>query len=150
MGKYGAKGTVGPAPGFSWAEVRCTDGSMPSFVGRRRAVYQARYLNSLRARVARGYGVKRSHVAIIVNSWYRSPSFNRRIGGARSSQHIQTRATDLVIVVRTKKGKVVRLAPRTTAAYAEKVRAFNKGGIGVYPNFTHLDHRPNGPARWSG
>jgi hypothetical protein len=146
--KYGLNGTIGPAVRFTWAEVECTDGQMPpNDLIKGRTVKQAQLLNALRKNIAKHYKVKFSDVAINVNSWYRSPSYNTSIGGAKFSQHVEGRATDITVFV---KGE--RLTPRKVAELAESVPAFRQGGIGWYDaqhgNFTHVDHRPDGPARW--
>lgn len=147
---YGSYGTVGPAPGFTWHEVRCKDGTLPlSPMMRRRYVRQARYLNALRSQIAKAYKVPAGHVSISVTSWYRSPSYNQRIGGARWSQHVAGKATDIVVYVKRRQGDRVRVSPALVARIATKVPAFKNGGIGVYPSFTHVDHR-SGAARWSG
>ena len=154
--KYGVFGTVGPAIGFVWAEVRCTDGTLPSDLAfRRKAVAQARYLNQLRKGIARRFGVKFTDVTIACNSWFRSPAYNAKIRGARFSQHVYApngTATDIRVWVRLRTGKRVQLHPRFVALLAAKyVPAFNNGGIGWYDAqhgyFTHLDHR-KGRARW--
>lgn len=150
---YGVLGRVGPAKGFTWDEVRCTDGSLPSDLAfRRRVVAQARNLNRLRLAIAKRFGIDPwTAVSIIVNSWYRSPSYNARIGGASLSEHKTGRATDVQVVVRLRSGRRVKLAPKFVALLAARhAPALNRGGIGVYPTFTHLDCRPNGPARWNG
>lgn len=152
--KYGIHGTVGPAPGFTWKEVDDGWGRLPKTdAKRKRIVYQARYLNGLRAYIAKIYNIRRRDVIIIVNSWYRSPGYNRKIGGALFSQHAQSRATDIVVFIKRPNKPVTRLNPAWVGKLADRaVMAFRNGGIGVYPpakgNFTHLDHRPNGPARW--
>lgn len=154
MGAYGTYGKVGPAPGFSWNEVRCTDGTLPTgLVFRRAVVKQARCLNTLRYRLAAKYGVPRENVSIAVNSWYRSPAYNGKIGGATKSQHLYGIATDVRLRIRLKTGRVVLLHPREVARFAAQlVPQFNSGGIGWYDEkhgfFTHLDGRSNGPARW--
>lgn len=151
--RYGSFGTVGPARGFTWSEVRCTDGTLPRGVRmRRRFRRQARLLNRLRNRIARKYGIPATNVSIIVNSWYRSPNYNARIGGARYSEHVEGRATDVQIYVRLRNGRRVKLAPSYVGKLAARyVPAFQRGGIGVYTRsgFTHLDHRGY-TARWSG
>ncbi|HEX6956271.1 MAG TPA: D-Ala-D-Ala carboxypeptidase family metallohydrolase [Agromyces sp.] len=151
--KYGVLGTVGPAPGFSWAEVRCTDGTLPtSLLMRRRFVVQARLLNVFRAKLAKRYGVPTSDVSIVVNSWYRSPAYNRRIGGASKSQHVEGRATDIRVYLKPRRAARVMLKPSFVAhLLARYVPQFAGGGIGWYDpahgNFTHVDHRGY-RARW--
>ena len=150
--KYGPNGTVGPAKGFTWGEVRCTDGSMPPAKMIPAVVLQAQLLNQMRAHTARRFKVKTSNVKIVVNSWYRSPQFNTRIGGASNSLHLTGKATDIMVWVKRKDGRTIRLSPSIVAFYAsESVAQFRNGGIGVYDRaaFTHLDHRL-GKARWFG
>lgn len=145
---------IGPAPGFTWGEVRDGWGKLPvgDYRAMRRLVYQARYLNQLRTGISETYGIPKRHVFIHVTSWFRSWAYNRKIGGATSSQHPQSRATDIVVVVRLSTGRVVRLNPKWVGKLAQRhVDAFDEGGIGVYGsrsgNFTHVDHRSY-RARW--
>ena len=151
MRKYGAYGKIGPARGFTWAEVRCTDGTIRTDrKSRRRYRRQARNLNKLRGVIKKHY-TGATRVDIASNSWYRSPAYNKSIGGAMYSQHVQCRATDIVVTVYFKSHHV-RVSPKVIAQLAEAVPAFHNGGIGWYDadhgNFTHLDGRPDGPARW--
>lgn len=74
---------------------------------------------------------------ISVNSGYRSPQYNKKIGGAKNSQHMVGKAADI---------KIQGLTPSQVAKLAEKV-GFR--GIGTYDTFTHVDVRAN-KARWSG
>lgn len=150
MAKYGSRGTIGPAPGFTWDEVRCTDGTLPSARAfRRKAVFQARRLNVLRNSIARKYGVPAANVSIIVNSWYRSHAYNAKIRGAKFSRHVYTPngdASDIRIRVKLRTGRRVTLKPSFVALLAARyVPAFNGGGIGWYDadhgSFTHLDAR---------
>jgi len=146
--KYGVNGTIGPAFRFTWAETTCTDGTKIPTAYRSRAVKSGRALNKLRKRVAKRYGVKFTDVSINVNSWYRSPAYNKKIGGATFSQHVEGRATDVTVHVNGH-GKV---HPGRVAEIAAQVPEFASGGIGWYDekhgSFTHVDTRPNGPARW--
>lgn len=71
----------------------------------------------------------------VINSGYRTPEYNAKIGGAASSQHVKGKATDIVC-----KGT----SPLEVAMYAE---AIGMGGIGLYNDFTHVDTR-EGKARW--
>lgn len=145
--KYGYNGTIGPAVRFTWAETDSGDGEQAKGVIKHNVVHQARLLNQLRKNIAKHYRVGFGDVSITVNSWYRSPSYNSKIGGARMSQHITGRASDITVAV-----KGGRLHPKKVAELAESVPAFRNGGIGWYDaahgNFTHVDHRDGGPARW--
>lgn len=146
--KYGVNGTIGPAYRFNWSETTCTDGTKIPTKFRKRAVVSGRNLNRLRKKVAKKYRVKFTDVSINVNSWYRSPAYNAKIGGARYSQHVEGRATDVTVHVKGY-GKV---HPRTVAEIGATIKAFRNGGIGWYDEehggFTHFDHRPDGPSRW--
>jgi len=78
---------------------------------------------------------------IHINSAYRSPAHNKRIGGAKNSQHVLGKAADI-----TCKSK----SPKQLAAAIEKLITAGKlkfGGMGVYPGFVHVDIRA-GKARW--
>lgn len=78
---------------------------------------------------------------IPVISGYRCPAYNKRIGGASRSQHMQGRAADLASSP-IKQSALIRAA--------RKVPAFARGGIGEYPaGGVHVDIRPNGPAYWT-
>jgi len=89
--------------------------------------------------------VIRDHVGkpIRVISGYRSPTYNKRISGARRSQHLQAKAADIIISgmspadVRIMIIKLIR---------EQKIK---KGGIGLYTNFVHYDTR-GWNARWKG
>ena len=74
---------------------------------------------------------------ITINSAYRNATYNKKIGGASKSQHIYGTAADIV---------VKNIKPLEVAKYAEYIMT-NKGGIGVYSSFTHIDVR-NNRARW--
>lgn len=72
-------------------------------------------------------------VSIIINSGYRSPKHNRRVGGSPKSQHLQGRAADI-----TARG----FTPRQLADVIERLIREGKmqnGGLGVYPTFVHYD-----------
>lgn len=78
---------------------------------------------------------------IHVNSGYRTPAYNKKIGGAPDSQHKKAKAGDITAKSYT---------PKKLAAVIEKLIKDGKmrqGGIGVYPGFVHYDVR-NVKARW--
>lgn len=64
-----------------------------------------------------------------INSAYRTPSHNKKIGGSPNSQHMLGKAADI---------KIVGVEPIDVARYAELIGA---KGVGVYPTFTHIDTR---------
>lgn len=78
---------------------------------------------------------------VILNSAYRTPTYNKKVGGATYSQHCYGTAADISI-----KG----VAPATVAAFAETLLK-GTGGIGIYATqgFTHVDVRKT-KSRWKG
>lgn len=78
---------------------------------------------------------------IHVNSGYRTPAYNKRVGGKSASQHLKAKAADIT---------AKSFTPKQLAARIEKLIAAGKmkqGGIGIYPGFTHYDVRGT-KARW--
>lgn len=155
--KYGVNGTLGPVPRITWREVACNNGVPLPKAKRHNAVELGIALNNLRVSLARHYGVKPAAVSIHVNSWYRTPAYNKAIGGEINSRHIEGDAADVNFFVKIRlkkgpnKGRLVsrRVPTARVRAHAEKRPAFRKGGVGAYVSFTHLDTRGY-RARWSG
>ena len=119
---------------FSLSEFRCKDGTdVPEEL-----MDNVRFL-------AENLQVLRDHIGkpIRVISGYRSPKYNRRIGGARRSQHMLAKAADIKISGMTP-GEV-----KATIVQLIKEGKMKKGGIGLYKTFTHYDTRGRN-ARWRG
>lgn len=74
-----------------------------------------------------------------INSGYRTPAYNKKVGGATYSQHLYGTGADIYIN---------GVSPKEVSAYAETLLG-DKGGIGVYSNFTHIDVR-DVKSRWKG
>lgn len=111
---------------FKVKEFACTDGSDPIFI-------DSELVNVLQ-KIRNHFGK-----SVTITSAYRTPARNKAVGGQTYSQHLYGRAADI---------KVKGIAPKTVAAYAEKLLP-GKGGIGTYSTFTHVDVR-TAKARWKG
>ena len=68
---------------------------------------------------------------VIINTAYRTPDYNKKIGGAARSQHIYGKAADITIS---------GVAPLSIAQYAETDCKYLKG-IGLYTWGDHVDTR---------
>jgi uncharacterized protein YcbK (DUF882 family) len=78
---------------------------------------------------------------IHINSGYRTPAYNKKIGGKPNSYHMKAMAADITVKSKT---------PKQLASVVEKLIAngtLKIGGIGVYPGFVHVDTR-NRKSRW--
>lgn len=73
---------------------------------------------------------------ITINSANRCPTHNASVGGAKHSQHLYSRACDIV---------VKDVAPSVVADYAESI---GLKGVGRYNSFTHVDTRSG--STWRG
>lgn len=79
--------------------------------------------------------------AIHINSAYRTPEYNKKIGGAKDSQHPKGTAADITAKSYTPKqihAKIEKLI---------KAGRMDEGGLGLYPGFVHYDIR-GVKARW--
>jgi len=119
---------------FSLSEFDCNDGSkMPDDVVLN-IVKLAGQLQILRDFIGK---------PIKINSGYRSPSYNHKIGGAKNSQHKLGKAADI---------KVDGLSAREVHGIISELIKDGRmleGGLGKYNSFTHYDIRGH-KARWNG
>ncbi len=102
-------------PNFSPEEIACRgDGKIQI----NEAALDA--LQALRARLG---------VPLIVHSAYRSPDYNRQVGGAKQSMHLQGAAFD------------ISMANHDPESFEAAARAVGFTGFGFYPrqNFIHID-----------
>lgn len=75
--------------------------------------------------------------AITVNSGYRTPTYNEKVDGAKQSQHLYAAAADIKVSGKSA-SEVYKLCDRLVG---------NRGGVGKYSTFTHVDVRGH-KARW--
>lgn len=111
---------------FRVKEFACTDGSDPIFIDSN--------LVTILQKIRTHFGK-----SVTITSAYRTPGKNKAVGGTTYSQHLYGRAADI---------KVSGVSPKKVAQYAETLLK-NKGGIGTYSTFTHIDVRTT-KARWKG
>ena len=111
---------------FTVKEFACKDGSDAVLVAPRLVMV----LQSIRSHFG---------TAVTINSGYRTPQYNAKVGGVAHSQHCYGTAAD--ITVRGQK-------PAAVAAYARKIMP-DWGGVGIYNTFTHIDVR-EAKADWTG
>lgn len=119
---------------FNLSEFRCRDGSdVPG------------ELMDNVSELAKNLQVLREHVSkpVSIISGYRSPTYNKKIGGARRSQHMSAKAADI---------KIKDLTPaeiKDIIVSLIKEGKMKSGGIGLYTTFVHYDVRGRN-ARWYG
>jgi uncharacterized protein YcbK (DUF882 family) len=129
----------GPSPNLSWEELACKDGTPYPIEWRKdRAIRLAVCFEAIR----KGCGNR----PITVISAYRTKTWNKRIGGANKSQHLEGRALDLrppnILPIRSFYDLILYL----TKYYPIR-------GIGLYRTFVHIDTRetPTGAlVQWHG
>ena len=119
-------GAVRLAPHFRVKEFACSDGTDTVFV----APELVEVLEKLRTHFGR---------PVRVLSGYRTETKNKAVGGAAYSRHKYGMAADIA---------VEGTAPAAVAAYAETLLP-DRGGIGVYGTFVHVDVR-DARSRWTG
>jgi len=130
---------AGPSPHLYWIELACKDGTPYPMIWRStRALILAKEFEAFR------------HLCgdrpLEVLSAFRTPEWNRRVGGASNSQHVHGRALDIL------KPTNFTLEQFWNMAHAYAMTS-DSGlyGLGRYPWGVHLDIRPaNRLAVWNG
>lgn len=74
---------------------------------------------------------------VTINSAYRTETYNKAVGGSRTSQHLYGKAADIA---------VKNISPMEICQYAEYLMPAS-GGVGLYQTFTHVDVRA-ARSRW--
>ena len=111
---------------FRVREFACADGTDPIFIDSE--------LVDILQKIRTHFGKP-----VTISSAYRTPDHNKAVGGTSYSQHMYGKAADI---------KVSGVSPKKVASYAESLLS-NKGGVGVYSTFTHIDVRDT-CSRWKG
>jgi len=117
---------------FKYSDFRCKDGTPVPEKYKGRIKELALNLQLLRDTIDK---------PITIISGYRTLEYNTKIGGAKTSQHMECRAADIVV------------PGMTSIKVSEKIKelidegAMVEGGVGVYSSFTHYDIR-GVKARW--
>lgn len=117
---------------FLLKEFRCKDGTdVPD-----------EYLDNVK-KLAKNLQVLRDYLgaSITIISGYRTPEYNKKCGGVKRSQHLLATAADIVVSGKTS------LEVRDAIILLIKEGKMDKGGVGIYPTFTHYDVRGRN-ARW--
>jgi len=113
------------SPHFYMNEVACRDRNRTLPTGA--ALASAERVAELMERIRQFFG----NLPITVNSWYRTPEYNKQVGGAKNSQHVLGRAVDFT-VEGIKPAEVQK-------CLSAVVKELGIGGLGCYDRFTHVD-----------
>lgn len=126
---------------FTWAEAVCHDGTeVPLELQPNARILANLVLEPIRERFGH---------SLIPISWYRSPDWNKRVGGAQGSFHMQALAADI-------RPPTLLSLPRLRSVIEEMIDNNELpalGGIGIYKSWIHVDARQRRDghiARWFG
>ena len=117
---------------FKLKEFECKDGSKMPLEVYENIIKLSGQLQTLRDYLGR---------PITINSAYRSPEHNAKVGGSKTSQHLLGKAADIT---------VQSLKPVEVFAIIEDLIdlvVMLQGGLGLYDTFVHYDIRKT-KARW--
>lgn len=111
------------SPHFKVREFACKDGSDAVFIDTELIALLEDLRNHYKA-------------PITILSGYRTPDYNKSVGGATASQHMEGTAADI---------RIKGVSPEQVYNDCD---VWHKGGLGKYPTFTHIDVRKK-RTRWS-
>lgn len=117
---------------FALSELMCRDGTpVPD-----------EYVENARLICERAQVLRDLVGPLVVVSGFRSLAHNKRVGGAKSSQHMTASALDL--------RSATKSAARLHAKYLSLIRTglVPDGGLGLYSSWIHIDIGK--PRRWKG
>jgi uncharacterized protein YcbK (DUF882 family) len=117
---------------FAVSELACRDGSP----------VPAKYYANAKTICKRAQVLRDLCGPLTVNSGYRTPEYNERIGGADKSQHLTASALDLS----SSRWTAAQLADLYEGLI--QLKLVPDGGLGRYDTFIHIDIGP--PRRWRG
>jgi len=111
---------------FKLEEFHCNDGT----------TYPEEWVDSRLRPLVIDLEIIRSFIGrpLLITSAYRTPKYNKQVGGALFSAHTQGIAVDI---------KCVAIPARELYNYILKLIAAGKitnGGLGTYPSWVHYDH----------
>ncbi|MEL6554538.1 MAG: D-Ala-D-Ala carboxypeptidase family metallohydrolase [Cyanobacteria bacterium J06621_11] len=116
---------------FTWSELTKGGSRIPVDAGvTQRIVKLCQYMDKVRTFLG--------NRPIRINSGYRDPATNRRVGGARQSRHLYGDAVDFYV-----EGENV------VETFQKLKNYHTHGGLAVGNGFVHIDLRPGAPARWT-
>ena len=118
---------------FTWAEFQSRDGVAVPVELRDTVKALAEQLEVIRKHF--------NNAAITINSGYRSPAHNKKVGGAKNSYHMRGMAADIVV------SGVSPSEVHKAVLQLIKDGQIRQGGVGKYNSFTHYDIRGSA-ARW--
>jgi len=111
---------------FSYEEMHCNDGTVYPMILLSRLSALCYALEVVRAVTG---------LTLTLNSVYRTSTYNKRIGGARNSQHKLGMAADF---------KLKGISPKRLFPILDRFQRLGvlpKGGLHAYSTFVHLDTR---------
>ena len=116
---------------FTWGEATMFGDRIPEHSGiTDNIVKLAKYMDKVRKDLG-GNPIK-------ITSWYRDTATNKRVGGAKFSQHLHGNAVDFYVV------------GQSTVDTFKELKTFGGGklSLALGSGFIHIDLRPGAPARW--